>query len=198
MNDSPDSEAGYVFLKILAPGLSESFPEDAKLELSAYMAASLYGLSAEVDGLSIGTVASGSMEVLIRSADDVWTSAQERVSMLILVADAYAAGMSQLEFAGNFGNNAQLQAAFNAASTASAQSMYSKNPRAFWHHPGMLPYGNVTIKTVIPSTREASTCAALCSNDAECLTFAYSFLERLCFLFTDAQMNLCDPEVSDS
>ena len=152
MNDSPDSEAGYVFLKILAPGLSESFPalKIPKLELSAYMAASLYGLSAEVDGLSVGTVVSGSMEVLIRSADDVWTSAQERVSMLILVADAYAAGMSQLEFAGNFGNNAQLQAAFNAASTASAQSMSSKNPRAFWHHPGMLtatsPYGNVTLR----------------------------------------------------
>ena len=62
----------------------------------------------------------------------------------------------------------------------------------------MSPYGNVTIKTVKPSTREASTCAALCSNDAECLTFAYSFLERLCFLLTDAQLSLCDPEVSDS
>ena len=66
------------------------------------MAASLYGLSAEVDGLSVGTVVSGSMEVLIRSTDDVWTSAQERVYMIILVADAYAAGMSQLEFCRKF------------------------------------------------------------------------------------------------
>lgn len=194
-----DSRADYVFLKILAPGLSEAFPLDAKPALSDYMSTALKELSAPVEGLSIGGVATGSMDLLIQSLDDTqWASAHE----LRLVADAYTVGMSQLELAGDFRGGA-LQSAFDAASAASAHGRTSDRPlnRAFWRHPGLLAYGTVApIKTgdVIPSTREASSCAALCVNDLECTTFAFSFLERLCFLLSDAQLTLCDPEVSTS
>ena len=195
-----DSRADCVFLKILAPGLSANFPMDAKPELSMYMSAALFELlPATVDRLFIGKVETGSMDLLIRSSDATWALAVESPHMLGLVAEAYTKGMLQLERAGDFGGGALLPA-FDAASTASARGRSSASfmDRAFWHHPGLKTYGNVTIKMVISSTREASTCAALCVNDPECTTFAFSFLERLCFLLSDVELALCDPQISTS
>jgi cysteine-rich repeat protein len=188
---------GNVFLEILAPGLADDFPSDIKPELSSTMSGVLDALSATVEGLSIGKVTAGSMQLLIRSTSENWVWAHESPVTLRLVADAYTVAMSQLELAGNFGNWPELQAAFAGASSAFARKL-SGQDRAFWHHTGLLTYGRVAIKTVISSTREASTCAALCSSDSECSTFAFSFLERLCFLMKDAQLHLCDPDTSSS
>ena len=188
---------GNVFLEILAPGLSDDFPADAKPELSYAMSGVLDALSAAVEGLSIGRVSDGSMELLIRSTSERWLQEHDSPGMLRLVADAYTVAMSQLEFSVTFGSWPELQAAFAGASSAFARPL-SGQDRAFWHHPGLLTHGRVTIKAVISSTREASTCAALCSSDSECSTFAFSFLERLCFLMREAQLHLCDPESSPS
>ena len=188
------ADAGYVFVEIVAPGLSADFPVDAKQELSNQMTGILAALLvAPIQGLSVGRVAAGSMELLIRSTEEAWATLHENPQLLRLLADAYTIAMSEMEFAGDF--SGVLQAAFNGASSASAQPL-SAQSRAFWHQPGLLSYGNVTIKSVISSTREASTCAALCSNDPDCSTFAFSFLERLCFLLSNAELTMCDPEVS--
>ena len=61
---------------------------------------------------------------------------------------------------------------------------------------GMLTHGHVTIKAVVSRTREAATCAALCARDSGCTSFAFSFLERQCFLLSDAQLAACDPAES--
>ena len=194
MNEAPT--AGYIFLKILAPGLSGESTlalSDAKAELASFMSSVLYELSAEVEGLDIGNVLTGAMELLIRSKDEVWVSAHEKPYLLRLVANAYTIAMSQLELAGSY---PMLQDAFDGASLATVHSMFAEHSRAFYKHAGLLSYGSIKIKTVIHSTLEASTCAALCVNDAECSTFAFSFLERLCFILTDAQLSLCNSSMS--
>ena len=118
--------------------------------------------------------------------------------MLQLVSDSYTIAMSQLELAGDFSNDSAMQAAFDGASSAFAQPPSSDLRRAFWYHPGLLSYGNVTIKTLLPGTLEASTCAAVCASDDECATFAFSYLERLCFLLSTAHLNFCDPDGSET
>ena len=65
--------------------------------------------------------------------------------------------------------------------------------RAFWHHAGLLAHGTINVRAVIPRTRRASICAAICSKDAECSSFAFSFIERQCILLRAAQLTLCDP-----
>ena len=76
-----------------------------------------------------------------------------------------------------------------------------RTPRTCWRHPegtvsGMLTHGHVTIKAVVPRTREAATCAAFCARDSGCTSFAFSFLERQCFLLSEAQLAACDPAES--
>jgi hypothetical protein len=75
-------------------------------------------------------------------------------------------------------------------------------PRTCWQHvikdtvTGMLAHGHVIIKAVVPRTREAAMCAALCARDFGCTSFAFSFLERQCFLLSHAQLATCDPSES--
>jgi len=148
-----------------------------------------------VEGLAIGKISTGRMEVVVRSKDEAWSTAYETPAMLQMVADAYTIAMSQLELGrlDDLSEDAAMVAAFDGAGAAYALPPPSDEARAYWHHPGLLSYGNVTVKTVVPSTREASTCAALCASDEECATFAFSALERLCFLFSDAALSFCDP-----
>jgi hypothetical protein len=66
---------------------------------------------------------------------------------------------------------------------------------AFWQYSQGLTYGQVTqVSCVATQIREASTCAALCSKDAICSSFAFSFIERVCFLLGDARLSMCDPQ----
>ena len=66
---------------------------------------------------------------------------------------------------------------------------------------GWLTHGHVTVKTVV-RTREAATCAALCAaRDSGCTSFAFSFLERQCFLLSEAKLAVCPaaaPACSDT
>jgi len=51
----------FIFLKILAPGLSEETRSDAKAELATFISSVLHELSIEVEGLDIGNVFTGSV-----------------------------------------------------------------------------------------------------------------------------------------
>ena len=99
---------------------------------------------------------------------------------------AYSGGPAALTrgLAARFGSNETLQRAH----------------RTCWRPEGtvtgMLTHGHVTIRAVVPRTREAAPCAALCARDSGCTSFAFSFLERQCFLLSDAQLAACDPAES--
>ena len=73
--------------------------------------------------------------------------------------------------------------------------------RATGAGPGWLTHGHVTVKSVVPRTREAATCAELCGADWGCTSFAFSFLERQCFLLSEARLAVCpvaSPACSDT
>ena len=127
----------YTNAEVIMNGDAEENPSDAKAELATFMSSVLYELSAEVEGLDIGNLFTGAMDLLLRSKGEVWVLAHEKPYLLRLAANAYTIAMSELELAGSC---PMLQDVFDGASLATVHSMFTEHSRAFYNHAGLLSY----------------------------------------------------------